>query len=290
MKNHSQNDINRTISNLFAVPAFKQVFDTGFSPLFVERMNKYRSSIGIRKNAVIGKAIVKAYSHLIDHYRNEYVYKNTIANKLLSERHDLDGAGLINELKIGNSIADVTVINGTNTTYEIKTELDSPDKLQKQLADYRTVSDKVFVVTHHSLVKKYEQLIQGASVGLIAFTENRTLETVIEAEKVDCYLDNTMMMNILRKHEYSAIVEHCFGSLPKVSNIHFYSACNRLISEINPLAFHEMVLDQLRKRIFKEKNMLSSRSTPFELKHICLAHNPNKREFQNLHNFLNLTL
>lgn len=290
MKKNINSDFNRAISAVFSVPTFKGIFKSGYSEYFVEKINKYRRLIGISKDTKIKNVVNKTYNHLTLNYRNEYIYKSIIANKLFLELHDLQNATLINELRVSRSIADVVIINGTNTVYEIKTELDSPNKLKKQIGDYKKVSPKIYLVTHHTLVNKYADLIHGDSVGLISLSEENNFTVVHKAATNLNFLNNTVMMEGLRKEEYSSIIQNHFGSLPQVSNIKFYKECQNLIQQIDPEKFHGMMLEKLRKREIEEKHLVQSNNIPFELKHICLCSNPNKLEYQNLFNFLNLTI
>lgn len=290
MKKNINSDFNRAISAMFTVPTFKEIFKSGYSDYFVEKINKYRKLIGIRNDTKIKNVVNKTYNYLSLNYRNEYIYKSIIANKLFLERHDLNNATLINEFRIGRSIADVVIINGTNTVYEIKTELDSPDKLKKQIEDYKKISPKVYLVTHHTLINKYADLINKSSVGLISLSQENNFTVVNEALTDSNFLNNTVMLETLRKEEYSSIIQNYFGSIPQVSNIKFYRECQNLIQQIEPEKFHEMMLKKLREREIEEMNLVQSNNVPFELKHICLCSNPNKIEYQNLFNFLNLTI
>lgn len=73
---------------------------------------------------------------------------------------------LLNEFRIGASIADTVLINGTNKVFEIKTELDTPERLTTQLQDYYKGFSEVYVFTHYSLAAKYVQLLPAHIVGL----------------------------------------------------------------------------------------------------------------------------
>jgi hypothetical protein len=280
----------RAISAIFSVPTFREIFKSGHSDYVLEKLGLYRAPLGMRKEAPIKKILSKAYSHLTLNYRNEYIYKNHIANKLLLDLHDLNQANMLNELRVAGSIADTVIINGTNTIYEIKTELDSPDKLKKQIEDYKKVSPKIFLVTHHSLVNKYLDLIGTDSTGLISLSEQHNFTIVKQPTLNYDHLNNKIMMGTLRKDEYTNIIQELFGQVPQVSNICFYRECQRLIDQIDSSTFHDLMLCQLRKRLLIEKDLIISTHTPFELKHICLSFNPDKKEYQNLYNFLNLTV
>ena len=54
----------------------------------------------------------RLYKQLLRHYRNEYVYKNTLFNKLVLGTHSLNTTSAIVELPIVDSIADFILFNG----------------------------------------------------------------------------------------------------------------------------------------------------------------------------------
>ena len=80
----------------------------------------------------------------------------------MSDKHS-QKATLLTELNVGKSKADLVVINGTTTVYEIKTELDSTARLEGQLSDYIQVFDRVNVITCESKVKNIEKIINSDS-------------------------------------------------------------------------------------------------------------------------------
>lgn len=82
------------------------------------------------------------YSLLIKQYPCEYVYKNAIATELyLTGRHSLNESLLTSEFRSGKSRADVVIVNGTTTVYEVKSEFDSLKRLEGQLLDFKNIFD-----------------------------------------------------------------------------------------------------------------------------------------------------
>lgn len=291
MLKRTTSDLNKSISAIFSVPTFKDVFKYGQSNYFLEKLSVTRKPMGVRKDSKVKNIITKAYQHLSINYRNEYLYKNIISNKLLLEMHDLDHASIINEFRVANSIADIVIVNGTNTIYEIKTELDSPDKLRKQIVDYKKISPKINLVTHHSLVEKYNDLLgRENGVGLISLAEDNSFDIIRESKSDTFGLCVKTMMATLTKSEYAEIIIDHFGYLPKVSNIRFYKECQIMAEQLNPEKFHTFMLSKLRKRKIVKSKLIKSTRTPSELTHICLSLNPSKAEYENLYNFLNLTI
>lgn len=290
MKTRLGNSLNQANSALFSIPAFKSIFKSGTSSVFTERLRRYRSLNGsgpkIKAKALLGRA----YAHLCENYRSEYLYKNKLVNELMSNQTSTTKSSLLNEFKIGCSIADLVIVNKTNTIYEIKTELDSPEKLKKQILDYKRVSSRIYVVTHHTLINKYDNVLCDDSIGLYYLSAQNTLEEKRPAFDDHSELSCLSMLETLRKPEYSSIIERQFGGLPQVSNIKFYSACQDILRDVDPKLFHTLVLEELRMRKVEEAELIESIATPESLRHICLAYNPSKGEMKNLHDFLELAI
>jgi hypothetical protein len=84
----------------------------------------------------LGQFFEWVYNLLFKNYRNEYVYKNVLANKILLGKHSLNTSQILTEFRVGRSKADVVLLNGTSTVYEIKSEYDSFARLEKQIQSY----------------------------------------------------------------------------------------------------------------------------------------------------------
>jgi hypothetical protein len=283
-------DFNRSVSHLFSNSVFRQIVETGTSEYLLNKADKYRYQLLPDGKSRIKEMLQQAYQHLAKNYRNEYLYKNTIANNILLGRHSLRTATMLNEFKVAASIADILIINGTSTVYEIKTELDSPEKLLKQVSDYKKAFAKIYIVTHHSLVEKYRKLLSDHQVGLIALSGRFNFKIEKETEEDFSTMDQLVMMKALRKEEYSSIIEKYYGKLPPVSNIHYFKECVRLAQQIDVIIFHELMLQQLAKRKPLYAEGLQSIDLPKELKQICLCINPTPHQYQNLFSFLNKTI
>ena len=76
------------------------------------------------------------YKYMSENYRNEYFYQNTLFNKLLLGRHSLNTTTALTQIPIGSAKADFIMINGKAIIYEIKTELDSFERLENQIKNY----------------------------------------------------------------------------------------------------------------------------------------------------------
>lgn len=246
----------RCFANLFSASALERLVEHRDASYLKTLISRY----GIHSNEAvntIGDYYSYAFNSLLKNYRNEYVYKNLILNKLLLGKHSLNTTTVINEFRIGTSIADLVMINGIAKVFEIKTELDSPYRVNSQLTDYRKVFENVYLVTHHSLVEKYVAQLDKY-IGIIALTKKNTLTTVRESIQYSEELDSETMIKCLRKAEYSAIIKSYYGTLPDATPARYYTECKKLFAEIPVSILYKLMISELKKRSVKEKEKFTS--------------------------------
>lgn len=267
-----------------------------FDKLVRQNNNKYVLSKSKRFDKEFVKSSNPTYKEYFEHiyealtanYRNEYIYKNSIVNKILLGKYSLNTTTAINEFRVGKSIADLVLLNGTSKVFEIKTELDNAERVINQLRDYKKVFKEIYLVTHNSLISKYKKIVSN-DIGLIALTDNNALQTIREA-KENTGIENRSIIKCLRKTEFSSIIKKYFGELPNVSDFEFFSACSDLFEQIPSNELHDLMMVELKKRNVKEKQALASENTPMELKHICLCLDFNKNEYIRLNKILSKKL
>lgn len=85
-------------------------------------------------------------------YPNEITIKSNFINKVITKtkKHVT-----IFELKVGSSRIDLCKINGHSTAYEIKTELDSPKRLEGQMKDYFQFFEEVYLICPENKLSIY---------------------------------------------------------------------------------------------------------------------------------------
>ncbi|MBY0491462.1 MAG: sce7726 family protein [Gemmatimonadaceae bacterium] len=188
-----------------------------------------------------------AYAYLWSAYRAEYCYKNAIARHILLGRHSLRTTTMLTEFRVGTSKADVVLINGTTTVYEIKTALDSLDRLPGQLTDYCRVFDYVNVVTHADAIDRLAAVLPP-NVGLLELTSSGRFRTHRAADSNLTRLQPGWMLDALRRDEYVPIIADVFGRAPALPNTHMYDACRDLFEQLAPARAHAAFADALRRR------------------------------------------
>lgn len=80
---------------------------------------------------------------LLYYYPNEATVKATFINNVLFKTNNHVS---IFELNVGNSRIDLCKINNISTAFEIKTEFDTPKRLDQQMRDYFQVFEKVYLI------------------------------------------------------------------------------------------------------------------------------------------------
>ena len=238
----------RLIARAFTRPVFATMAKTGryrepLSFLFRRRIAVVNES----SKATLGQWFDDAWQQLSSTYRNEYVYKNELATRLVFGRHSPRTAGFQAELPVGRSIVDVAIANGTSTAYEIKTEFDTSRRLQTQTNDYLKVFDKVYVVTHPAHVSRYEQELDPR-VGLIILSPRLSLKPFREAESNIQNVDPRTVFRCLRRDEYVKAVTDLFGIVPSLPNGHISRYCESLFSTLSPEAAHGAFVKAIRAR------------------------------------------
>lgn len=285
-----QNNLVKNISNVLSNSAFNKIVREGDYDAVQRRANKYKSANSSSRIDTYGDFYEHLYGAMLKSYRNEFIYKNEIINKILLGRYSLNTATVLNEFRIGKSIADLVMLNGTSIVYEIKTEYDSPERLLTQINDYRKSFLNVVIVTHHTHLKKYQEFLLLNSlnnIGLMTFTQRKTLKTIISPNEDSSYLDITYMFKCLRKNEYIKLIDNYFGHTPNVPNTKMFKECFSLAIKIDKLEFHNFMFYYLKKRSIREKNIVSSSEIPTFLKHISICSNFKKEEFIKINSFLN---
>ena len=115
---------------------------------------------------------------LINNYPNETVIKaGFIKDILLKSNNHIT----IFELNVGSSRADLCKINGSSIAYEIKTDLDNIQRLDKQLNDYLKVFEKIYVICSEN---KVEQINKNIVSECGIYTYKKTRNGIYRFKKV----------------------------------------------------------------------------------------------------------
>jgi hypothetical protein len=245
-----------------------------------------KNGVETEEKSTISELIDISYEHLLRHYRYEYLYKVALLNSYVLKNHCLSDTILLNEFRIGNSKADTILVNGTNKVFEIKTELDSRERLCTQINDYYKGFSEVYIVIHHSEISKYLAFIPE-QVGIMTFSKHNTIEPCREATIYTDQLDVVMIMKALRKDEYLELIHKIAGEIPKATAVQLFKTCVNILSNYPVLQVQGEFLKIIKKRINASTNeLINNPELPAALRLSCYYYNPDQNDYLALINRL----
>ncbi len=234
-----------------------------------------------------GALISEVYQFMSKSYRNEYFYQNTLLNKLLLGQHSVNTTTALTQIPISKSRADFILINGKAVVYEIKTELDTFERLETQLRDYYKGFNYVCVVTSEGHYERAKELLNDTPVGIYILNSENRISSTLRKEPLEnnSWLDHTSIFKILHKKEFENILLQYYGELPVTSQVFYYDECLKNFSDIPIMEAYIMALKQLKNR--NRIEIKEFEKVPYELKSLFYFAHPKKNEWQKLHEFLN---
>lgn len=254
------------------------------STIYKTIVNRFLQDAKGKTNSEI---VSEIYNLMANTHRCEYVYQNILLNTLL-----LSGSGSIQQtaltqLPISKSRADFIVINDSATVYEIKTELDTFERLKTQLSNYFKAFNRVCVVTSENKYQHAVETLSDTPVGIYVLDSQNHISKKMRKEPVEdnSKLEHVALFKLLRKYEYENIVKQYFGLLPDVAPVFYYDACMDLFRQIPILNAHTMVMNELKKRNHI-KYMDAFNRVPYALKSLAYFSYTTKKNLNNLLRFL----
>ena len=272
----------RRAARLFSTRTFRPVLARGSSGELEQNVARLRTDLGLSRRTPNGAVVDAAYELLARSYRSEYVYKNLIASKVFVGRHRAANSVLINEFAVGSAVADSLMVNGRATAYEIKTELDNPDKLAHQLIEYYRAVPLVNVVVHESAASRYASALRETPTGLISVGKRWQLSIVKPAKQSGEGLCVRTMFNTLRVREVEAALVDLGFLLPDVPNGRRYEEHLNLAMQVPPAVFHRAWMAAIKRRRLRGDVELHRDPKLFALRALLVQLDPTHLEGANL--------
>jgi len=261
-------DINKkflpSIGNFFSPIVLHSFEQNNNSSYFTEVCKNSRIFEKIDLSISLGEFFDIIFNFLLKNYRNEYVYKNLIANKILLGKHSLKTSQILMEFRIGKNKADFIILNGTSTVYEIKTEYDSFTRLDKQINSYSKAFEFVNVITSPSQVKKIRCLLPE-NIGILSLTNRNTISTIRKAKSNIENINLSILFDSLRKSEYLDVVKNYYGYIPDVPNTKIYNVSKKLYCKIPKEKAIKLTYNKLKERNYSDFILQQIKKVPDSL-------------------------
>ncbi|EPF2929270.1 sce7726 family protein [Vibrio navarrensis] len=245
------NDLKKlpALTRLFSAAVFREMARKGQSALFTRLLKEAGIVDQLAPNATVGEAFDFAFNILkVAGYRDEYIYRAAVSQKVLLGTHSLRTASMLSEFRAGSCKADLVILNGTATVYEIKSERDSLTRLEHQVENYKRVFAKVNVISSEEHIDGILKAVPE-DVGIMCLTKRYQIQTMREALNCPERICPSTVFDSLRISECVEILESLGIAVPVVPNIERHAVLRKLFSEIDPATLHfEMVKTLKRTR------------------------------------------
>ncbi len=234
-------------SRLFSSTVVREMARRGRSPLFA-RLASQSQLLGSFSRSERVCTLFDAAFALLKHvgYRHEYIYKTALTHKVLLGRHSLQTASMINEFRVGDCKADVAILNGTATVYEIKSERDSLARLDRQIAAYATVFAKVYVIASESHINAVLKTVPDA-VGILCLNSRHQISTLRDAIDQPERTSPGAIFDSIRTGEARMILSFFSIPVPHVPNTELHRVLREAFVKLDPTQAHEGMVRVLKR-------------------------------------------
>jgi hypothetical protein len=235
------------LSRLFSSSVFRELATTGKSPLFARLVQESSLFETSALDALVRDAFETAFAALqLIGNRDEYAYKAALTHNILLGTHSLKTACMLTEFRVDDCKADVAILNGTATVYEIKSERDSLGRLKKQIDAYKKVFARVYVIAGE---KHVNAILSSMSpdVGVLCLSSRQNISTLREA---DSSLDRICPLTVLdsiRTDEARLILRSLGVDVPNGPNIEMRAELKARFANLRPDEVHVGMVTVLKK-------------------------------------------
>lgn len=235
------------LSRLFSSGVFREMARKGRSPLFARLIGQTGLSIRKLTQGTVGDAFETAFMALRKSgLRDEYVYRAALTHNILLGRHSLNTASILTEFRVGSCKADLAILNGTGTVYEIKSDRDSLARLSNQITSYRKVFSKIYVIAGKEHI---EEILNSTSsdIGVMSLARWDRIHTVREAADRPDLVCPVTIFDSLRLAEARSILQELNIPIPDVPNTMIYSTMRKCFEQIDPTNVHHLMVRTLKQ-------------------------------------------
>lgn len=233
-------------ARIFSSSVFKEMASGGQSPLFARLIKQVPIIDGDNYQVSVGQIFDNIFNVLkYKKYRHEYAYKAAITNKLLLGVHSLNTAVMLSEFRVANNKADLVILNGTSSVYEIKSERDKLDRLEGQIQSYLKVFAKVNVIAGENHL---DEILNNYNpeIGVLLLTNRYQIRVLRKPVERKDRIDPSVLFESLTRREHLEILSRLGEPIPKVPNTELHSELKRKIITCNPSKLHDVSLAVLK--------------------------------------------
>lgn len=234
-------------SRLFSPGLIREMASEGRSPMFARLVKQSDLLDGLAPADPVSLVFEAAFNILKrPGVRNEYIYRSALTRNVLLGKHSLSTASMLTEFRAGSSKADLVILNGTSTVYEIKSDRDSLARLFGQLENYRKVFSKIYVIAGENHINDLLRCV-SPKIGVMALVRWNRISTVREAEIDFSGMSPISLFESLRASEAIDVLKGLGCEVPCVPNTLRHEALKARFESLDVQAVHDQMVMVLKK-------------------------------------------
>lgn len=246
MKNLTDTQLS-AIARIFSSGPIREMSRKGKSPLFARLVKESQLTDFLCKYDPISRLFDFAFAQLKKKAnRHEYVYKAALTNKILLGTHSPRTASILTEFRVGTCKADLVILNGTATVYEIKSERDSLKRLQRQIDAYKTVFGYVNVIAGENHIESIIDVV-SPDVGILTLSDRYQISICREAADQSSKTNPEAIFNCVRMSEAKRILTGLGYDIPCLPNTELYPYLRSQFIKLAPEEAHNKMVKVLRE-------------------------------------------
>jgi hypothetical protein len=235
------------MSRFFSSAVFLEMARRGRSALFSRLLNYSGLYRTCAENTTVADAFDAAFATLKrEGLRDEYIYRAALTHKILLGKHSLNTACILTEFRIGSCKADLVILNGTATAYEIKSERDSLTRLVNQVTNYKKMFSEVNVIASAKHVNGILESVPE-DVGVMCLSHKYSIRTIREAQSGPDRICPATVFESLRHNEACSILKKLGKVIPDVPNTKMHAVMREIFSKLDPAEVHAEMVKTLKR-------------------------------------------
>ncbi|WOD11147.1 sce7726 family protein [Pseudomonas sp. NyZ704] len=232
-------------ARFFSAAVFHELLKSGRSAIFARLVKDQGLDIA-HSTSNVSQVFEYAFSLLKRKvYRNEYVYKTAIAQKVLLGAHSLKTASMIGEFRVGGNKADLVILNGTSKAYEIKSERDKLDRLAAQVVTYSQVFSSVEVLCAEKHLPDVLAVVPDF-VGVSVLTDRFQISNFRKSIEEPGRTQPASILDAMTRREAVMVLKRLGIEAPDVPNTQMYAALKSIFESLPSEQIHKQMVHVLK--------------------------------------------
>jgi hypothetical protein len=279
------------VSRLFSSAIISEMARKGKSPLFaklIEEANLLHTKLSSEPIKNLFDEVFSLFTNKKAYkgFRQEYIYKSVLAHKILLGSHNLRVASILNEFRVGSCKADIVILNGTATVYEIKSDLDTLNRLEQQISEYRKVFASVNVITGENYIESVQKIVPE-DVGILMLSNRYQISTIRKAIDSPERTIPEAIFHSIQLLEAKRILQRMGIAIPDLPNTQVHNALRKIFVTLDSIETHACMVEVLKET--RSLLQLSDfvKEIPHSLQAATLFASIRKKDYERLRETLN---